>query len=372
MAAAPRIVELDGVRGIACLFVIIHHFFTGNGILGFKLHGVLKVLDGIAAPFFISGVDLFYVLSGFLVGGIIIDHYRDRNFLKVFYLRRTCRIFPVFYALMLSYALALQLLPVKAFPWLLENPFPLWSYFTFLQSYFMGASNLEGPHWVGIAWSVSVEEQFYLLVPFLMLTIGSKGFLHVLFLGLGIAPFLRILFTQKYGFYAGYMFFPGRFDTILWGVLLAYLVRNPAWLAKARAHIDLMLVVAGIGLVIAILRHNDFLHYWYVWNFTLLAMFYSVMMFAVLQNRFPRFNALLRSRFLIFTGMISFGMYMYHQAINGLLHGYVFHDEPHIRGWGSLALTLLAVGLMYGLSYFSFRYFERPFVRFGHRHAYVK
>ena len=101
-------------------------------------------------------------------------------------------------------------------------------------------------------------------------------------------------------------------------------------------------------------------------------MFYSVMMFAVLQNRFPRFNALLRSRFLIFTGMISFGMYMYHQAINGLLHGYVFHDEPHIRGWGSLALTLLAVGLMYGLSYFSFRYFERPFVRFGHRHAYVK
>ena len=224
-----RIIELDGIRGVACLLVICHHYFTGiiDHELPIYISGLIKILS----IFFLSGVDLFFVLSGFLVGGIIIDNYRKTNFLKVFFIRRVCRIFPVYFLLIFSFGFGLYFFGDSEIlnHWLINKPHSLWTYLTFTQSYFMGIENFSGAKWVAVSWSVSVEEQFYLIVPFIFILAGAKRSLKILLLGLIIAPFLRHYFNSEFGFYAGYMFFPGRMDTIFWGVLLAFVFRSMKW-----------------------------------------------------------------------------------------------------------------------------------------------
>ena len=108
-----RIKELDGIRGLAILMVLILHYFyqlslgsVDNGSLLVHLHNFTH--------WFWSGVDLFFVLSGFLIGGIIIDNRESKNFLQVFYIRRALRILPAYSLLLIAfYALRSQLDPAR-------------------------------------------------------------------------------------------------------------------------------------------------------------------------------------------------------------------------------------------------------------------
>ncbi|MFN7140591.1 MAG: acyltransferase family protein, partial [Limisphaerales bacterium] len=88
-----RIPELDGIRGIAILLVVLAHYFVLPVGPGFAAANFLGTFFGLAW----SGVDLFFVLSGFLIGGILLDAKASNNFFKVFYTRRVCRIFPLYF-----------------------------------------------------------------------------------------------------------------------------------------------------------------------------------------------------------------------------------------------------------------------------------
>lgn len=88
-----------------------------------------------------AGVDLFFVLSGFLIGGIILDNHRSPNFLKTFWIKRACRILPVYLLLLCSFFVLKNTLQLKDKGWLFENTMPWWTYFLFLQNIAMG---LEG------------------------------------------------------------------------------------------------------------------------------------------------------------------------------------------------------------------------------------
>src|SRR3990167_10051651 len=103
-----KIIELDGIRGVAIALVLIWHYFATQ----------LWVQDGTLLYYFRymsaltwSGVDLFFVLSGFLIGGILLDHREAGNYFRVFYIRRVCRIFPLYYA---HFALFVMLLSFGA------------------------------------------------------------------------------------------------------------------------------------------------------------------------------------------------------------------------------------------------------------------
>src|SRR5712692_8308881 len=127
-----RIPELDGLRGIAIGMVIIWHYFST----------VVQTRPGSPLSYFEeatritwSGVDLFFVLSGFLIGGILLDNREAPGYFKAFYARRVCRIFPLYYACLALFAVAwLLALPLGRNPgldWLLARPMPAWSYVTF-------------------------------------------------------------------------------------------------------------------------------------------------------------------------------------------------------------------------------------------------
>ena len=91
-----RKLELDGVRGLAILLVLIWHYV--NREVDPNANIVLVYLK-LAANVTWSGVDLFFVLSGFLIGGILLDHRTCSNYFRVFYIRRVCRIFPLYFVL---------------------------------------------------------------------------------------------------------------------------------------------------------------------------------------------------------------------------------------------------------------------------------
>jgi peptidoglycan/LPS O-acetylase OafA/YrhL len=370
-----RILELDGLRGLACLFVMVHHYFTGIAAPHFQ--GALSVYFWkIASVFLLSGVDLFYVLSGFLVGGIIIENYDKSSFLKAFFVRRACRILPLYFTLILSYSLGpallerLGLLGPWADEWLLDRPLPFWSYLTFLQSYVMGILGHSGPKWVAITWSVSVEEQFYLLMPFIFFFLGCSRAMAVTCTGILVSPVIRAYFFDNFGTYAGYTFFPGRMDSLFWGVLLAFLfcfsflklgIHSRTKIMLSLGVISFALIMASQSLIIKTPRYAIY---------TFLSIFYFVMIWAVLEKKSPALNNLLSTRFLIFTGKISYACYMFHQLVNGLMHGLIFGTKPFLNHWSQWLVTLPSMALLYLLSYFSHRYYEKPFLSYGKKFEY--
>jgi peptidoglycan/LPS O-acetylase OafA/YrhL len=375
MNNSGRIVALDGLRGCACLFVLMHHCFTGiappptNSAL---IHAAWNIM----AVFFLSGVDLFYVLSGFLVGGLIIDHHRSQNFLKIFFIKRACRILPLYYLLVISYIVLptlltkLGILGTWANDWLLERPLPTWSYLTFLQSYMMGLADASGPKWLAITWSVSVEEQFYLLMPIIFLILGSRAAALIAVAGLLVAPIIRFLLFEKVGFYAGYMLFPGRMDTILWGVLLAFLVRSTVFKSLSNRYSVLMLIAAGSAFSIVAAGNLGLVSAPEFSRFTALAIFYFIVIWSIVENKLSLLNKILQTRFLTFTGLISYAAYMVHQLVNGMVHGLVFSSKPTMDSGAKFAASLLSVLIVYAIATFSYKYFESPILNYGKKIKY--
>ena len=109
-------------------------------------------------------VKMFFALSGFLVGRLILERMTCENFFVVFYVRRFCRTLPVYFFCVLLVYLCMHLLGSPQ--WMdIGNEFPLWSYLTFTQNFFMISTDSIGPRWLAPTWTLSVEEQFYIFAP---------------------------------------------------------------------------------------------------------------------------------------------------------------------------------------------------------------
>src|SRR5215467_9983632 len=163
LADSHRKLELDGLRGIAVLLVVYHHWMPLTlNISGDSVAGRLGALSW-------SGVDLFFVLSGFLIGGILLDHKNSPSYFKTFYIRRVCRILPL-------YILCLALFYMtKSSGWLWNSPLPWYSYATFTQNFWTAfRGNSAEALWLVPTWSLAVEEQFYLTLPLLLCLTDSK------------------------------------------------------------------------------------------------------------------------------------------------------------------------------------------------------
>ena len=170
MSQLTTIKPLDGIRALAILLVLISHYF--NCQIGDDVTGILKSLKWLTFCTW-SGVDLFFILSGFLIGRILIVHKRSQNYFKTFYLRRAFRIFPVYYLIILIFVILMVSGFSPSVPWLMKNPFPLYSYLLCIQNFWASTGDF-GPNWLGVTWSLAVEEQFYLLLPLLVIIIKDK------------------------------------------------------------------------------------------------------------------------------------------------------------------------------------------------------
>ncbi|MBK8477975.1 MAG: acyltransferase [Opitutaceae bacterium] len=312
-----------------------------------------------------SGVDLFFVLSGFLIGGILLDHRDSPSYFRVFYLRRVCRVFPLYFLLLGLFA-GLMVTPLFAEPsflWLFHNPLPLWSYGSFTQNIAMGLRGDFGPHWLGITWSLAVEEQFYLLVPFLIYYLPRRYLSGVLVAAILAAPLFRHV-SPGFHVFVGTLW---RADSLLAGVLLAVLVRWPSFVSAIRDSFLLVLfAVFLLGAVVLSLRPNAFGTLDHLW----LAGLYSTAVLIAHYGSGTFAGRLLGSPVLVWFGQLSYGIYMFHQAVSGLLHGALRHRAPTIVSWSDAVISLCALGLTLLLAALSYRYLESPILRYGHRYHY--
>lgn len=358
-----RIRELDGIRGIAILMVLIFHYFgeQHKEIVPVDVGSFLLLITGS----FWTGVDLFFVLSGFLIGGIILDNHDRNSFLKVFWIRRTCRIFPVLFLLLLVCWATGAILDKAQFSWLYHNFMPWWTYATFTQNIAMGLEETFGSHFVGITWSLAVEEQFYLFAPLIVLAIGSRRWIQSLVPLIILAFILRLVFP---GFHT-YVNTIFRMDSLLSGVLVAAIFRHEATWKILRSNRATMLYSFLILLTLtAVLVYRRTLG---TFEFSWFAIVSSLFLVVALLYPASKLTSILRTRFLCFFGAIAYGMYMYHQAVSGLLHGWLRPGQaPSTSGTNAALITLLAVVVTTSAAWLSFKFFESYFLKIGQSQKY--
>lgn len=366
-----HIPELDGIRGYACLSLVVLHCLTGitTSTLGWLAWPVMKHTQAL----FLGGVDCFFVLSGFLIGGILMDSRNEPHYLKRFWIRRIGRIIPVLYLLLFSYVVIRFLRQVYDWQaldlWLLAGPAPpLWTYATFLQSYVIAEGGYGGPRWLGITWSLAIEEQFYMFFPFLVLFLSRRLLIVFGVALIALTPFIRAVVEDRYGnWYSAYVLPISRFDGLMFGVLIAIIIRNRVALLTA-IKIRYLLDVVILILLYMVIIDTHYLRQWFFHTTsrfppfyqTGIALLFSLVILRVFLYENSFVNRVWRHKFLGWLGMISYGLYMYHQAVNGLVHAFAFNQEPMIQNMVQLGAGFVVVAISVGLAALSYVYIEKP------------
>jgi peptidoglycan/LPS O-acetylase OafA/YrhL len=371
-----RIPELDGLRGVAIGIVVIFHYFQ---LTHATRHGSL--LSYIQAPTRLgwTGVDLFFVLSGFLIGGILLDARSSTNYFQVFYKRRFFRIVPIYAAILLLFPLGISLTRWANhgdYTWLAAVPMPWFSYWTFTQNLWMAHRAQFGANSLAATWSLAVEEQFYLTLPLLVRLLPPRWLLRIILAGIFAAPLLRVaiyaLWPQNW--MAAYVLMPCRADALLLGVVAAILLRDQEWRERIR-RLNLYWIIAFPVLLLglAYLTWKAPLIYsplTLTAGYTWIAFFYVNLLLYSLTKPSSVVSRALRINWLRWLGSIAYGTYLLHQMILGMLFGWIWSREPAITGGYTLLTTLAALALTLMIAKLSFSYYENPLIKLGHRSRY--
>ncbi len=371
-----RIPELDGLRGLAIAMVVFVHYVTvANVARPPQLLGYLNVM---ARPFW-SAVDLFFILSGFLIGGNLLDARDSPNYFSTFYIRRFCRVLPVYFLFLGSVALAYRFVyrPVGApLDWIFAERLPWYSYSSFAQNLWMAKLNSGGATILGITWAFAVEAQFYFVVPFLIRLVRRSALPYVFMAGIVLAPALRLFILIRFPnkWVATYVLLPSRMDSLFVGLLCAYYLRHPgvwAWLVEHRNRLWTLCFVLLAGIPALATKAIPFTFLWVIAGYGWFALLYSTAMFLALTDSQSWLSRALRPKWLTGLGTISYGVYLFHVGINGLcVWMFTGHGWP-LAGWKDFAPTFLALVTTLGVGTLSWHYFEKPIVRWSHGWKYA-
>lgn len=362
---------------MAILLVLIYHYLAAgidpqSSPIASWLAGPLSLT--------ISGVDLFFVLSGFLIGGILLDHRDAPHYFRAFYFRRVCRIFPLYFVWLLLFVVIgsaatafLLSVPLKTF---LYEPVPLWWYATFTQNIAMALMGTEGAHWLGVTWSLAVEEQFYLVLPPVVRFLSPRRLPFVLVTLIIAAPLLRaiLIFIPPYSAYAGYVLMPTRADSLLMGVLAAYLIRQKKITQYLSDHLRTLYLALGIflggAIILSMVRGPLVSWVLHIYGYTWLALLYSTLILIAMTEKKGAVKWLTTAPWLRNLGILAYGIYIIHTAIEYLTHALLLNQAPQVRTERDVLATLGALLVTLTLAYFSWNLFEKRMVAIGHSVAY--
>jgi len=368
-----RIPELDGLRGLAILLVILCHYVGGveHHALGLVPHRLLGLLG---AGW--SGVDLFFILSGFLIGGILLDVRDSPHYFRAFYMRRVFRILPVYYLWVALFAVTAALV----FTLRLASDVPcdvrrVVVQLLFLQNLTYSLTPLQWI-WFSVTWSLAVEEQFYLLAPPLIRFLSPRNLLLALASTICLAPVLRWLVFRylREGNYAAVFAMPCRADALALGILLALLWRAD----RFRNFLDQRPSIVRLSLFFSSLAVAA-LFWWFVHSinivtvtigYMVLSVFYSCLLLMAISQRDTWIASLFRVGALRSLGAISYCVYIIHLTFDHLAHRILLHASPEIYNVKGVAVTLLALLLTITVASLSWRFFEKPLLRRGHTYSY--
>ncbi len=376
--------QLDGLRFCAFLLVFIHHI------------AILQICFGPRSPltpyilrlqqFGWCGVDLFLVLSAFLITTLLLLEYDRHKDISVrgFYLRRMLRIWPLYYLMTAASFYLFPLLEFYAPPWasvhhvgmIKEYALP---YFTLFGNYAAGAKGYPPVMTLAVLWTVTLEEQFYLVWPLLFWALlrVRRGFWWItlgalLALSVGLRMYLRTHTAHPYI----WTYTPARLDPLLMGIAVAIWrhrhAARPGWLFPALKTLLGGAIVGTITLGPGIETHSK----WVVWQFLATAVGFALILDAVLSLQRNPFSWILSRRPLVWLGKLTYGLYVYHivgmQLADRLIR--VLHPAhwPKTPAVSALLRFTLALGLTLLLAALSYRLFESHFLRLKDRFSRVK
>ena len=328
--------EIDGLRGISIILVVLFHakipFFSGG--------------------FF--GVDIFFVISGYLITTIILDLYKKRSFSLIkFYEKRIRRIIPALYIVLIT---------LVFYSFFFQAPYfakDLSQSIFFTPIFFQNFLNIyEAANYfslsydfksLGHTWSLSIEEQFYLFYPLIILIFLSKSrsFLNlfvIIFFLLSLSTYLYLGSDEKYTIWLFYLT-PSRIWEILIGCLIALNFinfKNKKYLSK----IGLLIILASIIV-------QDFYNLQlYLRIFVVMGT--SLILISSFKNENGLIEKILKNRIIVFFGLISYSLYLWHVPIYSIFRDFISYE---FKFYENLILILLATCI----SFISFRYIETPF-----------
>jgi peptidoglycan/LPS O-acetylase OafA/YrhL len=350
----PHYPVLDGLRGVAVLLVVIYHYFDFTNYFFF---GWL-------------GVDLFFVLSGFLITDILITTVGQPGFLRNFFTRRVLRIFPLYY---LTLLLVLFILPLfknvhENIGYYQENQVWLWFY---LQNWLYTFKPQYGSKILLHTWSLAVEEQFYLIWPLVVLLVRKTKMLLAISGGIlllvGVTRFvLWNLHLENFPYASLFLF--TRIDGLCVGCMLALIMQ-----------IDSQFLKRNMAWIIIVLAIFNFLFYFFnqlyspgspfyaFVGYTTFAVLFGFLVFEGVQGNSQLINLAFNNSFLKFFGKISYGLYIYHWPAYVLLFplfrnfygGRLSIPDLPAKIAGACSVILICIII----SELSFRYFESYFLR---------
>jgi peptidoglycan/LPS O-acetylase OafA/YrhL len=368
---STRIPALDGLRGIAILLVLMRHSIFGMETNSKFLSKLLA-----AGQLSWSGVDLFFVLSGFLIGGILLDARQSPHYFKTFYIRRAYRIFPLYAAV--TFVFLFRHLPFHLLPGSLGDTSPLaipWaSYVTLTQNFWMAHLGWYGAMTMAATWSLAVEEQFYLTIPFLVRKIRPSRLLYVLLAVVVMAPVLRTLLRLilPHGDFACYVLMPCRADALCLGVLAAMLVRNQrGWNLLLTKRKGLYGATAALFAGVAFMTYKGYAQLslpMTTIGYSCLAMFYTCCLLIAVSASSGPVQKVLRAGWLMGLGTLAYCSYLVHMpAIEAGRRLLAFRLSPSAA---YLPGSVIGIGFTLIIASLLWRFFEKPLLRRGHMYHY--
>lgn len=341
---------LDGLRGIAILAVILYHNFDFTSYFRFGW----------------VGVDLFFVLSGFLITDILLKTKEDKNFLRNFYVRRVLRIFPLYYMILLLYFIFIPFLNQLnvQYNYYYNNQSMLWLH---LQNWlYIFNQKPDNSMLLNHFWSLSVEEQFYLLWPFAILAVKTnQRLIRFVLAVLSACVLLRFLSWSYFG--NGYTNFHfqsmTRIDGLCIGSLIAIWRSGDIKTYKAKIF-RLSFILLSVHAFLFLLSKTflkgipnfPFLGY------TSIAVIFGITVVYAIENKNSWIKIFLENRILKGLGKISYGLYVYHWPIMALLKLYLLNKIISL-GWtpyySHVFISLAATTIAIVVSKLSYEYFEK-------------
>jgi peptidoglycan/LPS O-acetylase OafA/YrhL len=372
----PKIISkhipvLDGIRAYAILMVCLVHFFQVDETGLYSNHKYLGVFLYKLSQLGLKGVELFFMLSGFLITGILVDSKKSNKYFRSFYARRFIRIFPLYYfVLAISFLVLPHLIYIDdAGKHVINNQFWLWTYTSNIShflDFFSGGwdASLNFPSF-GHFWSLCVEEHFYIFWPFIIYFVKEKHLKTTMWFIVSFSS-LAVIWTYIY---------PDYWPILNWttiqcagvlslGGLLALEYKNK----KNWDQISMLAKKLVLPFVLLFMLSNfiprryDILHV--VTYFTSIIAFLLVLIVALNNNKIT--NKCFNRKWLYFIGKISYGIYVYHGMLRPYFKSYLYDNFITKIDNGIIATilyTILATGISILIAWGSWELIEKPILK---------
>jgi peptidoglycan/LPS O-acetylase OafA/YrhL len=334
-----RIRQLDAVRGVAVLLVLVHNTEPDP-----------SAHLGLIAKYGWMGVDLFFVLSGFLITGILLETKGSDGYFKRFYGRRCLRIWPLYYAaLLFMFVVVPHIRPSESQVIFDAQSSPWWAFPLFLQNFLVPVPTMAAGL-LGVTWSLAVEEQFYLTWPLVVRFCDEAKLCKIAIAVICLSPALRFYLSLHHVNIYSNTFC--RLDGLMFGALLAIVVRSGSFIPSR------FLTLAWVSLLVSIplaLELDSLNFRWLVFSIVALASI-SFVYLALFSNQ-RLLQAILKNRFLVYTGVISYGIYLLEKIPLDSAKALHLKTSPVLTFAVTTCVTYAAATL-------SWYFLEKPILRF--------